>query len=139
MRRPEYPAGVTGESDNREVLRPGNVVLDSRDPGQLAGFWAALTGYQRRELFGPYAGLVDPSGRGPNLTFQRVEAPAHPPGRCHVDFYVSDPDGAAVRATALGGRLVRRVAEGDVHWVVLADPEGNEFCFVAAIGPERRP
>ena len=57
--------------------------------------------------------------------------------RCHIDLYVAEPDEKAQRAVGLGARVVRRVAEGDVHWVVLADPDGNELCFVAAIGPDR--
>jgi len=121
------------------ILRPGNVVFDTSEPERLAAFWAALTGYVPRTLFDPYTGLRDPSGSGPNLTFQQV-APAEPSstsGRCHIDLYVVDPDEATERAEHLGARVVRRVAEGDVHWVVLADPDGNEFCFVAAGGPDR--
>jgi len=121
------------------VLRPGNIVFDTPQPERLAGFWAALTGYVPRSLFGPYTGLRDPSGAGPNLTFQQaaVVTPAAVSGRCHIDLYVADPDDAAKCAEALGARVVRRVAEGDVHWVVLADPDGNEFCLVAAVGPDR--
>jgi len=104
----------------------------------LARFWQELTGYDDRPLFADYRGLADPSGRGPNLTFQRVEHPG-PQGRCHVDLYVEDPVGEAARVERLGGRLLEQVSEGDVHWVVCADPEGNTFCLVAAIGPSRRP
>ena len=131
-------AGAEG-APARPVLRPGNIVLSSPAPARLLEFWAALTGYVRRELFGPYTGLRDPTGAGPNLTFQETPAPAAPtaPARCHIDLYVAEPDKEAQRAVGLGATVVRRVAEGDVHWVVLADPDGNEFCFVAAIGPDR--
>lgn len=121
------------------MLRPGNVVFDAEDPERLASFWAALTHYVPRPLFEPYVGLRDPAGIGPNLTFQRAgdAASRGGSGRCHVDFYVADPDAASVVAEQLGARVLRRVSEGDVHWAVLSDPEGNEFCFVAAIGPDR--
>jgi len=121
------------------VLRPGNIMFDTPEPERLAAFWAALTGYVSRALFDPYTGLRDPSGVGPNLTFQQmaVATPSAACSRCHIDFYVADPDEATKRAEDLGARLVRQVAEGDVHWAVLADPDGNEFCFVAAVGPDR--
>jgi hypothetical protein len=120
-------------------MRPGNIVFDSANPGPLAEFWARLTGYEQRPLFYPYVGLRDPAGIGPNLTFQRVLRPTSPlTGRCHIDFYVTGPSHAAMRAEELGAGRVRSVDEGDTSWVVMADPEGNHFCFVEAVGPERR-
>lgn len=122
------------------TLRPGNNVFSTSDPEGLSEFWAALTGYESRPLFGEYVGLRDPSGRGPNLTFQRRDVnDLLPSGRCHVDFYADDPDDVAERALQLGGDFVRRVSEGDVRWVVLIDPEGNEFCVVIAGSPDRVP
>jgi len=119
------------------LLRPGNIVFDTPDPERLSEFWTALTGYVSRPLFGEYLGLCDPTGRGPNLTFQRTEAPVATVTRCHVDFYANDPEAVAERAVALGARIVRRVTEGDVSWVVVCDPDGNHFCIVAAVGPDR--
>jgi predicted enzyme related to lactoylglutathione lyase len=74
------------------------------------------------------------------MTFQRANGPLESgsAGRCPVDFYVPDPDAAAEQAEKLGARVVRRVAEGGAHWVVIADPDGNEFCLVAALGPDRQ-
>jgi hypothetical protein len=121
------------------VLRPGNVVFTSSDPERLREFWAALTGYEPRPLPGTFLGLRDPSGRGPHLTFQRSDVDDVPVvGRCHIDFYADDPDDVAERALQLGGDFVRRASEGDVRWVVLTDPEGNEFCVVIS-GPDRTP
>lgn len=121
------------------ILRPGNVVFSTPDPDRLSEFWAALTGYEPRPLFGTYRGLRDPSGRGPNLTFQQCDVEDFAPGRCHVDFYADDPDDVAERALQLGGDFVRRVSEGDVHWIVLTDPDGNEFCVVISGSPDRVP
>ena len=120
------------------ILRPGNVVFNTVDPERLSEFWAALTGYEPRTLFGSSVGLRDPSGRGPNLTFQQSDVSNAVGGSCHVDFYADDPDDVAERALQLGGDLVRRVSEGDVRWVVLTDPDGNEFCVVIS-GPDRSP
>jgi predicted enzyme related to lactoylglutathione lyase len=133
---------VTRESTADEmmaVLRPGNVVFNTSDPERLCEFWAALTGYEPRPLFGEYLGLRDPSGRGANLTFQRSDADDLGSGRCHVNFYADDPDDVAERALQLGGDFVRRVSEGDIRWVVLTDPDGNEFCVVVSGSPDRNP
>ena len=133
---------VTSETTANVIagkLRPGNVVFTARDPYALSAFWAQLTGYEPRPLFGQFVGLRDPTGRGPHLTFQRGDEVADLPGRCHVDFYADDPDDVAERALQLGAGFVRRVNEGGVAWVVLTDPEGNEFCVVAAVGNDRRP
>jgi predicted enzyme related to lactoylglutathione lyase len=133
---------VTRESTADEMaatLRPGNVVFSTSDPESLSEFWAALTGYESRPLAGEYVGLRDPSGRGPNMTFQRCDVDELTPGRCHIDFYADDPDDVAERALQLGGDFVRRVSEGGIRWVVLTDPDGNEFCVVVSGSPDRVP
>jgi predicted enzyme related to lactoylglutathione lyase len=133
---------VTRQSTADEMtatLRPGNVAFSTADPEGLSEFWAALTGYELRPLFGEYIGLRDPSGRGPNMTFQRRVTDDLAPGHCHVDFYADDPDDVAERALQLGGDFVRRVSEGGVRWVVLTDPDGNEFCVVVSGSPDRVP
>ena len=107
------------------------------DPERLCEFWAAVTGYERRPSSGSRLGLRDPSGRRPSLTFQRCDTADPSPTRCHVDFHAGDPDDVAERALQLGAEFVRRVSEGDVRWVVLADPDGNEFCVVASASPDQ--
>jgi hypothetical protein len=139
QRRDSEISAQSTTDDVVAVLRPGNIVFDTTDPDGLCEFWAALTGYEPRPLLGIYRGLRDPSGRGPNLTFQRCDTVDGSASRCHVDFYADDPDSVAERALQLGADFVRRVGEGDVRWVELADPDGNEFCVVAAVDPDRVP
>jgi predicted enzyme related to lactoylglutathione lyase len=73
------------------------------------------------------------------MTFQRSDVDELTPGRCHIDFYADDPDDVAERALQLGGDFVRRVDEGGIRWVVLTDPDGNEFCVVVSGSPDRVP
>jgi catechol 2,3-dioxygenase-like lactoylglutathione lyase family enzyme len=120
------------------ILRPGNVVFNTPDPERLCDFWAALTGYETRTVSGS-VGLRDPTGHGPHMTFQRCETGDLATGRCHVDFYADDPDDVAERALQLGGDLVRRVNDDGVRWIVLSDPDGNEFCVVVSGSPDRNP
>lgn len=133
---------VTEQSTANELsptLRPGNLVFTSVDPERLCEFWSSLTGYEARPLLGEVLGLRDPSGRGPHLTFRCGDVEGRAPGSCHVDFYADDPDDVAERALQLGGDLVRRVSEDGVRWIVLTDPDGNQFCVVASGSPDRIP
>jgi predicted enzyme related to lactoylglutathione lyase len=70
--------------------------------------------------------LVEPGAAGgPRLFFQRVPEAKSAKNRLHLDLHCDDVDGEIARVGELGG-LVR--ASFDDH-VVLADPEGNEFCL----------
>lgn len=85
--------------------------------------------------------VVDPDGGGPRLYFQRVPEPKAAKNRVHLDLNVGGPLGtplderkAAVdrevkRMIDLGAEVVREVEERGEFWVVMRDPEGNEFCL----------
>ena len=62
----------------------------------------------------------------PRLFFQRVREPKRAKNRVHFDLQCADLDREVERLIALGARVVDRPAGRD--WLVLADPEGNEFC-----------
>lgn len=84
--------------------------------------------------------LVDPEGKGPRLYFQRVDTPKLGKNRVHLDLHVGGPHslGAEARweriqaeAERLAGLGATRVREGEQfgqRWIVMQDPEGNEFC-----------
>lgn len=117
------------------MLRLRGVTLNSANPARLARFWADVLGYDPRSLWEPYAGIKDPSGRDPHLTFQPDQDSG--PGRLHLDLYADDVDAEVERLVGLGARRIRRVEEGDTWWWVLRDPDGNEFCVVSAQGADR--
>jgi hypothetical protein len=84
---------------------------------------------------------IDPDGRGPRLFFQRVPEPKQAKNRVHLDLHVSDGqrdasavrakvDAEAARATRLGATVIRANADPEDYFVVLVDPEGNEFCLM---------
>ena len=52
--------------------------------------------------------------------------------RLHLDFRLDDQDAEVARLLALGARRVDVGQTGDEPWVVLADPEGNEFCILSS-------
>ncbi|WP_405732898.1 hypothetical protein OG885_18990 [Streptomyces sp. NBC_00028] len=70
------------------------------------------------------------TGLGRRLLFQRVPEEKTGKNRLHLDLHPGDGLRAAEveRLTGLGARVLREVREPSGAWVVMADPEGNEFC-----------
>ena len=105
------------------------LVLDCADPEALASFWAAALGYTTLGGAGAYVLLVDEAKQRPKLLLQRVEEPKPGKNRMHLDIESDDVDGEVARLEGLGGRrLEDPMEEHGSRWVVMADPEGNEFC-----------
>jgi predicted enzyme related to lactoylglutathione lyase/catechol 2,3-dioxygenase-like lactoylglutathione lyase family enzyme len=111
-----------------------NLVIDAARPRVLADFWAALLGW-RVAVDEPDEVDVrapDTDGWELDLVFVPVPEPKEVKNRIHLDLAsTSLPHQAELvsRALALGGRRVD-LGQGAVPWVVLADPEGNEFCVL---------
>jgi hypothetical protein len=112
-------------------VRIGNVGIDTNDLAGATAFWHALTNYELSSSGEGYAHLADPAKRGPDLYVQLVPEPRAGKNRLHLDLFTADLHGEVARAHALGASEVKRFAEGDTGWVVLADTDGNQFCIVA--------
>jgi len=117
------------------------VVIDCEDTARLAAFWAKALGYRIQEENSAAAAVVDPKGAGPRFYFQRVPEPKQVKNRLHVDLTVAGGQRVRIeerkaplqaeveRLTALGASLVEPVEEDGQYWIVMHDPEGNEFCI----------
>jgi Glyoxalase-like domain len=123
-----------------------DVVFDCRHPASLARFWAAaLDGYRvapydeaelaRLRAMGVDDPEDDPSvlveptaGSGPRLWFTRVPEPKTVKNRVHLDLRAPDVAAEAQRLVELGAQVLAKVED----WIVLADPEGAEFCVQPA-------
>jgi hypothetical protein len=106
--------------------------IDCADPGALARFWCSVLGYEVLDS-GDGEGVVTIGGPAPpTLTFARVPEGKTIKNRLHMDVSPTDrdQDEEVQRLLDLGARYAD-VGQGDVSWVVLADPEGNEFCVLA--------
>jgi len=67
----------------------------------------------------------------PGLLFAQVSDPKVNKNRLHLDFRPDDRDAEVERLLALGAKRAP-VGQGEQSWVVLADPEGNEFCILSS-------
>jgi predicted enzyme related to lactoylglutathione lyase len=106
------------------------LVLDCHDPAGLAPFWAQALRYVELGGVENYVLLV-PDGRpGPNLLLQQVPEAKATKNRMHLDIHIADIEGEAARLEQIGARRVENEhrSEHGSNWVLMADPEGNEFC-----------
>ena len=108
------------------------LVLDCADPQALAPFWSAALGYESLGAAGNYVLLAAPTGARPHLLLQRVDEPKTGKNRMHLDIETPDVDGEVARLEGLGARRIEADArtEHGSRWVVMADPDGNEFCVL---------
>ena len=126
------------------------VTFDCAEPERVARFWCEVLGYVvppppegfatwhdfDRSLPAEHQGsafaCIDPSGVGPRLFFQRVPEGKVVKNRLHLDLRPDDQDAEVERLLDRGARRVDVGQSAEVPWVVLADPEGNEFCVLSA-------
>ena len=132
------------------------VTIDCRDPLALAAFWRDVLDYQDDPAPEGYsswaeygaancvapeaaeagATIVDPTGVGPRLYFQKVPEPKSVKNRVHLDVVVSvtqewvDVQAATDRVVAAGGQILRISDDPNDRFILVGDPEGNEFCLV---------
>lgn len=102
--------------------------------------WAVEAGIPK-ENWNDAAALVDPDESGPRLFIQRVPERKTAKNRMHLDITVSGGrdtpaqvrqdriEAESRRLAGLGGTIVRSVDQRDEFWIVMQDPEGNEFCL----------
>ncbi|WP_152189589.1 VOC family protein [Georgenia satyanarayanai] len=109
-----------------------NIVLDAVDPALVGRFWEAGLGGERLSD-GPdgfETRLPIPGGPAIDLCVQPVPQPPAEPLRLHLDLLGGDRQRELVdRFLGLGARHLD-IGQGEVPWVVLADPEGNPFCVM---------
>jgi hypothetical protein len=138
---------------------PFQVTYDCADPETEGAFWAAVLGYQEQpppdsypdwlaflraqdvpeEMWNSAYAIVDPDGKGPRLYFQKVAESKSTKNRVHLDVNVSTGlpveerhsrvDSEVQRVMQLGAVKVQTFDLLGEYWVVMQDPEGNEFCL----------
>ena len=109
-----------------------NIVFDAVEPQTLGRFWEAVVGGERLtdepDIF--ETSMIIDGGPVLDLCFPRVTQPSTEPPRLHVDLAGGSRQAEEVgRLLGLGARHLD-IGQGDVPWVVLADPEGNACCIM---------
>ncbi len=109
------------------------VVIDANQPRLIAGFWCAVLGWQ---VLGEEDGVITigPAGRSwPTIDVAPVPDTKTIKNRLHLDLRADGTSTAAEldRLLGLGARRAGVGQPADASWVVLADPEGNEFCLLS--------
>jgi len=114
-------------------LRIDCIAIDAHDPIALGRFWGDLLGW---EVEVDDDGDVEVSGEGgADLLFLQVPDDKVVKNRLHIDLRPDDQAAEVARAESLGATRVD-IGQGESTWVVLADPEGNEFCILRARQPD---
>jgi catechol 2,3-dioxygenase-like lactoylglutathione lyase family enzyme len=118
-----------------------SVVVDCTDVAAQSRWWAEVLDWRVRYESDDEAVVVPPQAveggqtdqpPGPGLVFVRVPDGKTVKNRLHIDLAPSaaqDQEAEVGRLEALGARRVD-IGQGDVSWIVMADPEGNEFCVL---------
>lgn len=113
-----------------------HVTFDCEDATVVAGFWAAALGFEvigePGEAFAVVGGPATPEDH-PLLMFSKVPEGKTVKNRVHFDLQTDGELAVEVeRLTELGAAKVADKSEWGHTWVVMQDPEGNEFCVSAA-------
>lgn len=125
------------------TLRIQSITFDTQDPAPIARFWADVLGW-RITFEEPDEFVIEPpagspeNGVSPDVLFVRVPEGKTIKNRVHLDLRPEDQAAEVNRLEALGARRVNVGQTDDVTWVVMADPDGNEFCILRALRPDEK-
>lgn len=116
-------------------LRAGWVAIDTQNPEQLARFWLAALDWERspEPQDDDEVEIVAPAGRDHavrRLLFPKVPETKQVKNRLHLDLRPDEQRGEVDRLLELGATRADVGQTGDETCVVLADPDGNEFCVL---------
>jgi len=122
-------------------LRIQCLCIDTTDPSRLAGFWESALGWRRTYDEDDQVALEPPKGSpedgvSPDLLFLRVPEEKAVKNRLHLDLRPKDQAAEVARLEALGARRADVGQGPDVSWVVMADPDGNEFDVLRPLTPK---
>jgi predicted enzyme related to lactoylglutathione lyase len=110
------------------------IVVDAEDPPRLARWWAEALGYAIVHEKPDEVEIRRRPDELPGLLFTTVPDAKTVKNRLHLDLRPDDQEAEVERLVDMGARPAD-IGQHEVGWVVLADPEGNEFCVLAGRKP----
>jgi catechol 2,3-dioxygenase-like lactoylglutathione lyase family enzyme len=122
-------------------LRIQCLCIDTANPAALAAFWQSALGWRRTFERDDEVVLEPPEGSPedgivPDLLFLRVTEEKAGKNRLHLDLRPQDQAAEVARLQGLGAMLADVGQGAEVSWVVMADPDGNEFDVLRPLRPE---
>nr|WP_269329398.1 VOC family protein [Kineosporia babensis] len=114
-------------------MRIGTVVVNTQDMGRATRFWMRALGYRLRDedIDPEFTTLVHHSGAGPRISLQYTDHASAEPARVHLDLYTTEQERHVERLVGLGAtRVAAWNYPEEPDFVVLRDPDGNEFCVI---------
>jgi hypothetical protein len=113
------------------MLEWEQTTIDARDPVSLGNWWATALGWVVVNDAADEFEIRAEVDRLPGILFEPVNSEKKGKNRLHFDFRPHDQGAEVERLLSLGATHVD-IGQGEQSWVVLADPEGNEFCVLGA-------
>jgi hypothetical protein len=113
-------------------LRLWTIAVDAANPHDLGHWWADILHWKVFYEDDNEVVISTPDERFPGIVFVPVPEEKAGKNRVHLDLVPDDRDAEVSRLERLGARRVDIGQTGEETWVVLADPEGNEFCVLRA-------
>ena len=106
-------------------------IVDADDPARLGSWWRTALDWVIVNDHPEEFEIRPAADRLPGLLFVRADAAKVTKNRLHLDFRPDDQTSEVDRLVDLGASRID-IGQGQPTWVVLADPEGNEFCVLSS-------
>ena len=122
-----------------DTIRPMSLeweqtIVAAADPASLGSWWREALGWETVNDDPEEFEIRPAADRPPGLLFVRTDEAKVTQNRLHLDFRPDDQAGEVDRLLDLGASRID-IGQGRQPWVVLADPEGNEFCILSSRAP----
>ncbi len=105
------------------------VTIAAHDPTALGRWWCDVLGWVVVDDDPPVFEIQAEPDKLPGMLFLAVDDAKDAKNRLHIDLRPDDQSAEVERLLALGASRID-IGQGDASWVVMADPEGNEFCVL---------
>lgn len=108
----------------------GAIVVNTNDMERAIAFWTEALGFVVSQRETDFVVLRSPDGTWPRLSLQVTNEPKLALNRLHLDLFTKDQKGEVARLQSLGAKRLHWNYPADPDFVVMADPDGNEFCVI---------
>ena len=120
------------------ALYIGSIVINVLEIERAIAFWTEALGYVMRDSGDEFVVLTDPTRRWANISLQLWPELKQSRNRVHLDLYSDNQMAEVQRLESLGAVKLDWDYPPDADYVVMADPDGNEFCIIDSSFPKDR-